>query len=318
MVDRLIELESVPKQRLEAEKIENQGKISELGVLKSRLNTLKSSASTLQNEDLFRARSVGISPSSSKGFSANAEAGALTGEFEVRVESLASRTEMSSKNRKFGKLAGSIDLSSSLKDLALFSDITTGTFTISGKTFSITNLNASLQDFLNINATLGTVTGVNPENDSTGITIEYDSVADKFFLDTNERSPLASSNLPVLGSTTDTSNFLDAIGLLDRSVAERTADFESGSTISIFNSGDGFKSWLHQDDAALNGQSAEIPYAAFNGSLYIRQKKMRMISSQVLLIQLEREFTPMVSYTKQLAISMHSNGALQFPLPMNW
>ena len=142
LVDRLIELESVPKQRLEAEKIENQGKISELGVLKSRLNTLKSSAETLQDEDLFRARSVGISPSSSKGFSASAEAGALTGEFEVKVESLASRTEMSSKNRKFGKLAGSIDLASSLKDAALFSDITTGTFTISGKTFSITNLNA--------------------------------------------------------------------------------------------------------------------------------------------------------------------------------
>ena len=35
LVDRLLELESVPKQRLEAEKIENQAKISELGVLKS-------------------------------------------------------------------------------------------------------------------------------------------------------------------------------------------------------------------------------------------------------------------------------------------
>ena len=72
--------------RLEAEKIENQGKISELGVLKSRLNTLKHPLH-IAGRGFVRARSVGISPSSSKGFSANAEAGALTGEFEVRVES---------------------------------------------------------------------------------------------------------------------------------------------------------------------------------------------------------------------------------------
>ena len=182
---------------------------------------------------------------------------------------MASRTEMSSKNRKFGKLAGD--------RFVIFERFGTifryyHVHSPSRKTFSITNLNASLQNVLDeINATLGTVTGVNPENDSTGITIEYDSVKDKFFLDTNERSPLASSNLPVLGSTTDTSNFLDAIGYWTV-LRKRTADFESGSKISIFNSGDGFKSWLHQDDAALNGQSEEIPYAAFNGSLYIRQK----------------------------------------------
>ena len=180
---------------------------------------------------------------------------------------------MSSKNRSFGKLAGGIDLSSSLREVALFSNITGGTFTISGKTFSITNLDATLQDVINdINTTLAGVSGVNPEGDSSGITLEYDSVADKFYLDTNETSPLASSNLPVLGSTTDTSNFLDAIGLLDRSFSYRSADFESGSKISIFNAGDGNKSWLHYKDSNLNGQAEEIPYAAFNGALYLREK----------------------------------------------
>ena len=205
LVDRLIELESVPKQRLEAEKVQNQGKISELGVLKSRLNTLKSSATSLQNEDLFNARSVGVSSSSSDGFTASAEAGAMTGEFRVEVESMASRTEMSSKNRNFGRLAGGLDLNASIKDLALFTDITAGTFTIAGRTFSITNLNSSLQDVLNeINATFAGVAGVNPESDNTGITLEYDSVSDKFHFDTNVLSPLASERIPVLGSTTDT------------------------------------------------------------------------------------------------------------------
>ena len=60
LVDRLLELESVPKQRLEAEKIDNQAKISELGVLKSRLNGLKNSASSLQNEVFWRLLAEGL------------------------------------------------------------------------------------------------------------------------------------------------------------------------------------------------------------------------------------------------------------------
>ena len=215
LVDKLIELESVPKQRLQAEKVQNKAKISELGVLKSRLTTLRSSATNLQNEDLFRARSVKIISGNSDSFSANAAAGAMTGDFSVTVETKASKTEMSSRNRNFGRLADGLDLSSKIKDLALFSDITTGTFSIAGRTFSITNLEATLQDVIDdINATFAGITGVNPESDNTGITIEYDSVADKFYLDTNALSPLASENIPVLGSTTDTSNFLKAIGLL--------------------------------------------------------------------------------------------------------
>ena len=61
LVDKLIELESVPKQRLEREKVRNNEKISELGILKSQLVTLNGAASALQNEDLFNARKVGIS-----------------------------------------------------------------------------------------------------------------------------------------------------------------------------------------------------------------------------------------------------------------
>ena len=270
LVDRLIELESVPKQRLEAEKVQNQGKISELGVLKSRLNTLKSSATSLQNEDLFNARSVGVSSSSSDGFTASAEAGAMTGEFRVKVESMASRTEMSSKNRNFGRLAGGLDLNASIKDLALFTDITAGTFTIAGRTFSITNLNSSLQDVLNeINATFAGVAGVNPESDNTGITLEYDSVSDKFHFDTNVLSPLASERIPVLGSTTDTSNFLKAVGLLDRNLSYRDADFEAASNVSIFATGDGNKAWLHGEDATGNDH---LQFASFNGKLYERTK----------------------------------------------
>ena len=275
LVEKLIELESVPKNRLQAEKARNNEKVSELGILKSQLDTLNSAASALQNKDLYNARSVGISESSSKGFTATAAANSLTGDFDLFVQSIASNTEMSSKNRHAGRLASGVNLSTPLKDLPLFSKITTGTFTISGKTFSIDNLNMSLQDVMNqVNATVtGGVAGVNPESDGSGITLEYDAAADKMYLDTNEKSPAASSNLPVLGSSTDTSNFLQAMRLLDRQAEQRNADFETGSLISIFNAGDGGKAWIHSNDPNIPlGSSDDRLYASFNGLIYERTK----------------------------------------------
>jgi flagellar capping protein FliD len=274
LVEKLIELESVPKRRLEAEKVRNNEKVSELGILKSQLDTLNGAATALQNEDLFNARSVGISSSSSSGFSASAEAGAMTGDFELLVQSLASKTEMSSRNRHPGKLAAGLSLSTPLEDLPLFSKITTGTFTISGKTFSINNLSMTLQDVMNdINSTSGSVTGVNPESDFSGITIEHDSSSDKMFLDTNEQSPVASSDLPILGSPTDSSNFLQALGLLDRYSEARHAMLESGSQISVFNAGNGNKPWVHASDPNLGvAGSDDRLFAAFNNFLYQRQK----------------------------------------------
>ncbi|MBT3635995.1 MAG: flagellar filament capping protein FliD [Opitutae bacterium] len=274
LVEKLIELEAVPKKRLQAEKVRNNEKVSELGILKSQLDTLNGAATALQNKDLFNARSVGISSSSSSGFTATAAANSLTGDFDLFVHSLASKTEISSKNRHPGRLASGVNPNTALKDLPIFSNITTGTFTISGKTFSIDNRNMTLQDVMdNVNATLGSVKGVNPENDDSGITLEYDAISDKMYFDTNEGSPVASSKLPVLGSSTDSSNFLQAMRLLDQATSERNADYETGSLISIFNAGDGGKAWIHSSDSTLGlNASDDRLYASFNGMLYERTK----------------------------------------------
>ncbi len=98
IVQKLLELEAIPKKRLESQKSENEAKVSDLGVLKSQLDSLKSASSALQDESLFNARSVHIKNSNS-GLVANASTGALTGNFSITVESLASSTEISSKNR---------------------------------------------------------------------------------------------------------------------------------------------------------------------------------------------------------------------------
>ena len=216
IVEKLLELEAIPKQRLEREKQENSAKVSDLGTLKSQLTSLKSASSALQNDGLFDSRKVKIKGSDS-GLSAKAGIGALIGDFTIKLESLSSRTQVSSKNRTSSKLSAGIDPSKPLSELALHTPITTGTFTVSGKTFNISSLNISLQDLfdtINEEAVDGSgVHGVNPESDSSGIFFSYNPETDKVSLNTS-LLPSDSLNLTVLGSTTDSSNFLQAIKLI--------------------------------------------------------------------------------------------------------
>ena len=238
IVQKLLELEAIPKKRLESQKSENKAKVSDLGVLKSQLDSLKSASSALQDESLFNARSVHIKNSNS-GLVANASTGALTGNFSITVESLASSTEISSKNRTSQRLASPIDLSDKLSDLPLHSPITTGTFTISGKTFNISSTDMTLQELMDqINTTDSGVSGVNPEGDSSGVTISYDTDSDKMLLDTGI-SANDSTNLLVLGSSTDSSNFLQSMKLLgDPQSGQVESNYALGSidmTVSLAN-----------------------------------------------------------------------------------
>ena len=230
VVEQLVELEAIPKKRLQSEKSSNEGKISDLGLLKSQLDTLNGAASALNNDDLYEARKVGIDSTSAAILSATASAGALTGEFVVSVYSIGTQTEMSSKNRVPGGLGAGLDLSKKLNELPLQSKISTGTFTIAGKTLSIDNLDVTLQSIINeINSTVSGVSGINPEADTTGITFEYDSTNDRMIVDGGETSPNALNAVPVLGSPTDTSNFLQVLRLLNRASVTRDADLEVGS-----------------------------------------------------------------------------------------
>jgi flagellar capping protein FliD len=218
IVEKLLELEAVPKKRLEAQKKENEAKVSDLGLLKSQLDTLKGASAALQNEDLFESRSIQKN-SGADGISASALTGALTGEFTLLVESVASRTQIASSNRSSSRLSKGIDLNQSLRDLPLNSPITTGTFTISGKTLNISSLDITLQDLLDeINSTNNGVDGINPEGDSSGITFSYDADQDKMVVSSGI-SEQDSANLMVLGSSTDSSNFLHAMKLIGPSSA---------------------------------------------------------------------------------------------------
>jgi len=213
IVDKLLELEAIPKTRLQAQKEENKAKVSDLGILKSQLDSLKSAASALQEDSLFNSRSVTINTPNS-GLVANAGNGALTGEFSITVESLSSATEISSFNRTSTRLSKNLNPDTVLSDLPLHAPVTPGTFTISGKTFNISSLDLTLNELLaQLNEENNGVNGINPEDDSSGITFEYDEASDKLLVNSNITDS-NSSNLLVLGSSTDTSNFLKSFKLI--------------------------------------------------------------------------------------------------------
>ena len=58
IVEKLLELEAVPKKGLKLKRGKNEAKVSDLGLLKSQLDTLKGASAALQNEDLFESRSI--------------------------------------------------------------------------------------------------------------------------------------------------------------------------------------------------------------------------------------------------------------------
>ena len=272
VVEQLIELEAIPKARLQSEKSANESKISDLGLLKSQLDTLNGAAKTLQSEDLYEARKVGMDSTDAAIISASASAGALTGNYSVEIVSLGSQTEMSSKNRVPGGLGASLNIGKKLNELPLQTAITTGTFTIAGKTLSIDSLDVTLQSIIDeINTSVGGVAGVNPEGDTTGITFEYDSNSDKMIVDGGELSVDALNSVPILGSPTDTSNFLQSLRLLNRATVLQDADYDATNVaISLWGSGNAttnpeLKSWLHltDSDETLTSSDSRI-YAAYD------------------------------------------------------
>ena len=248
VVDQLIELERIPQKRLEQEKVRNEEKISDLGILKTQLDTLKSAVKALQNENLFQSRKVGLSSSNQSTPSVRADAESLTGEFSVQVLNKASSTEMTSKNRYFKGLGNPLgiadntfDPSLKLKDLPLQNNISTGTFTIAGKTFSISSLDATLQDVVDM-INNSSSEGLNPEGtDGTGIKLNYTLANDKFSI-TSDDFRVSLGNAPVLGSPTDTSNFLSALKLDNPNLQSSQAlgSIDMSNTLDSANFGNSF------------------------------------------------------------------------------
>lgn len=195
-VDSLMELEHKPADRLASEQAKNQQSANLLISLGTKLTSLRTAATDLKTDSLFGTRATSLSKASST-WSASASAGTSVGSYEIAVTQLATRARLTGGygTQGIGKKISATDGSDvTLSTMATTTAVTAGKFTVEGVEFTVTGTE-SLKDVLdNIKTTVGLSDAY------------YDSSTDKVVMS-------KASGTLMLGASTDTSNFLQVLGL---------------------------------------------------------------------------------------------------------
>lgn len=195
VVSQLIAIDSAPITRLQTEQATNNDKLTSLAALKADLTSLQTAADALKADGLFTGRTASSSNSSST-WSLDAANGATAGTYKIAVTQLATQAQRVGATNIGAPLATSSDVSGlTLANLRTATAVTAGTFTVNDAQVTIATTDSLADVFQKISdATSGAVTAA------------YDP-------DTDTVSLSSSSGDVLLGSATDTSNFLSALQL---------------------------------------------------------------------------------------------------------
>lgn len=193
LVDQLAQAERAPEQRLQSDQATIQQRNAAYGKIQTQLETLNTRLTTLTDASFFTSRLTQTSDSTHA--TATAAASATLGQFVFDIQQLATASKQQGTANIGGALNATSDVSSLALNTAGFNTpITDGTFTVNGKQVTIAATDTLQAVFGKIStATGGAVTG------------SYDPTSDKI--------SLTSSSAIVLGSATDTSNFLQVAKL---------------------------------------------------------------------------------------------------------
>lgn len=193
MVDQLTEVERAPERRLLVEQNTLQQQNNAYASIKTQLSVLLNRIANLKDPGLFDSRQTLSSEAAM--VTATAGAGTTLGSYLFNFTQLASAAKQQGASGMGSSLSATNDVSGLVVSAAAFSaSITAGTFTVNGKQVTIAPTDTLQQVFDDIStATSGAVTG------------SYDAATD--------RISLSSAGPIVLGSATDSSNFLQVARL---------------------------------------------------------------------------------------------------------
>lgn len=197
IVDQLIALDRIQITNLEDDKLVNETKISTINNVGSRMEDLDSALDTLSSDTIFYGRSYSLGDPDSTVLSALAQENTLTGDYEFTITQLATQSERAGTTDISNTLAASSDVSGvTVGTMSTSVQVSEGFFTVNGQQVDIETTD-SLQDVFDAisTATSGDVTG------------SYNSTTDSITLTSGSGAEV------VLGSPTDTSNFLVATKL---------------------------------------------------------------------------------------------------------
>ena len=194
-VDTIIDLERTPAKKLATEIETNTEKAESLTGVGTMLTSLTTAITALNTDGVFDARSA---TTSGTGWSATAASTASPGSASIAVTTLATSAKLTSGSDIGNNLAavGAPLSGVSLASLGTGTALTAGAFTVNGARVTV-DLGSSLQDLF---TAISTATGGK-------VTASYDSAEDKITLANTVSDPVNTTPI-VLGSSTDTSNFL--------------------------------------------------------------------------------------------------------------
>ncbi len=203
-VDKMVEVERAPEQRLTADQNRINNKKVAYGSIKTQLAVLQNRVDALKDPSLFDSRTVQSSDENAAKISASE--GAPLGKFDFTFTQLATAAKLNGSSNIGSALSQTGDVSGVLLSSAGFSRaITAGTFTVNGAQVTV-DASDSLQDVFDAiqTATSGTVSA------------SYDPTTDTVSLSS------AGGEL-IVGSATDTSNFLNALKLYNNGTSATTS-----------------------------------------------------------------------------------------------
>ena len=216
LVSQLADVERAPQTALLAEQTKIQERNNAFGSLKTQLSILRNRVTTLKDPTLFDSRTA-TSNNTALG-TASVSSGATVGAYKFAISQLATSSGYNGTS-DVGKKLNAADLTQAdlggANDLTLSSAgfataITAGTFTVNGKRVTVDAADTLAGVFKKI----ATATG-------DAVAASYSTSSDKM--------TLASASSIVLGSATDTSNFLQVAKLYGNNATSLTSSSELGS-----------------------------------------------------------------------------------------
>lgn len=212
MISQLADVERAPENTLAKEQSTLQSRNSALSNIQSFLSQLQTSVDTLNDTSLYDSRTASSSDASKA--TASASAGAAMGTYTFKMSQLATAASFKGATDVGAHLNSSNDVSGvTLSTAGFASPVTAGNFTVNGKQVTIATSDSLQAVFTKISdATSGAVTAA------------YDHDTDKITL-------TGTGNI-VLGSATDTSNFLQVTKLNNNGGTSVTSSSKLGAVKS--------------------------------------------------------------------------------------
>ncbi len=206
-IDQMAQAQRGPETRLRTEQSTINQRNNAFTSIKTQLGILQNRINVLKDPELFASRTAATSDSTLG--TAVATAGAAAGSFIFNITQRATAARINGTANIGSGITGTGDLTTTVANAGFATPVSAGTFTVNGKQITLATTD-TLQGVLDkiSTATGGAVTG------------DYDSGTDKF--------TLSSSSEIVLGSATDTSNFLQVARLANNGTGTVTSSAALG------------------------------------------------------------------------------------------